>query len=363
MIRFAIIVATALFAYSAAQVNAQPVEQDKTPPASLRSVRVVGGDPENAGEVPPNELVTRRLEFQNILEVPIGVEITSRTCACVTVKFEPESLAPGEKGVLTMSVVAAPVQEPQLQAVSFSVTWDEAGEKKTERGRCGVRYRAAVDYTIFPVALAVAGLLGERLAVDVVIGTGSEEVGRPELSGATCSLPGWKVARASDEELAPDTARFTISGPVTARGISDGTIEWMTSSSRTPRLSVPIRLRGLTAYRAFPGGATFVGLKDGETGTATLKLIPRRATQMMKPARVEVTPEGLVTAHLTGPTGSPDSVAIDLAPRLSGSSIGHATVRVVDADGGLLCEMPVVWCPSTASFQAATPPEPKSRVP
>lgn len=117
------------------------------------------------------------------------------------------------------------------------------------------------------------------------------------------------------------------------------------------------------AYRAFPGGATFVGLNDTETGSATLKLIQRRANQKVMPARVEVVPEGLVTARLAGPSSSPDSVAIDLAPRQPGASIGHATVKVLSADGGLLCEIPVVWCPSTASLRAATPPVPKGREP
>ncbi len=337
---------------------AQPVQDEPGEAVrELRSLRVVGGDPQNAGDVEPGHTVTRRLRFQNVLRVPVEVEIVSRTCACVETRFEPSRVGPGEHGVLTLTTVAAPVQAAQIHSAAFRVRWTEDGEARSEVGHAGVEYRSAVDFTVFPQTLALAGLTGDILAVDVVIFTGDDDLGRPDLLDPRCSLEGWTVRRATNEHLPLDAARFTISGPVRRVGIVDGEVEWTTHSTRTPSLRVPIRLRGLSEWRAFPGGAWFVG--EGQPAERTLRLIPRREG-LSRPASVECSETPGLTARLIVPEGGEGDeprVVIALAPDDGRGVAGAGEVRVRDARGRVLATIPVVWYPG------ATPAKRERAVP
>lgn len=342
----------------AGPVFAQPVQDEPGEAArELRSLRVVGGDPQNAGDVEPGHTVTRRLRFQNVLRVPVEVEIVSRTCACVETRFEPSRVGPGEHGVLTLTTVAAPVQAAQIHSAAFRVRWTEDGEARGEVGRAGVEYRSAVDFTVFPQTLALAGLTGDILAVDVVIFTGDDDLGRPELLDPRCSLEGWTVRRARNEHLPLDAARFTISGPVRRVGIVDGEVTWTTHSTRTPSLRVPIRLRGLSEWRAFPGGAWFVGVGEDQPAERTLRLIPRREG-LSSPASVECSETPGLTARLIVPEGGTADgprVVIALAPDEGRGPVGAGEVRVRDARGRVLSTIPVVWYPAGAERERAVP--------
>lgn len=63
------------------------------------------------------------------------------------------------------------------------------------------------------------------------------------------------VEEVPDGRVGSVARMYRVHGPVSTQATIDGTVTWTTKNPAQPVVFVPIRVRGLTPYRAFPGGA------------------------------------------------------------------------------------------------------------
>lgn len=177
---------------SARGLQSTPVPAPGTPvqAAALQSLEPVNADPEFAGRFSPGRFAVRTLTFRNRLRVPVEVAIASKTSGCLDATFEPATVPPGEMTKVTLRAVVPPQMGEQVQSAGFTCTWMQDGDRRSERGRVGLRYMALIDYSAFPASLVISAVMGSDAAVHVVLRALSDSERAPETEPPVCSLPG-----------------------------------------------------------------------------------------------------------------------------------------------------------------------------
>jgi hypothetical protein len=326
---------------SAAGLVAAPAQSASEPgvgASGLQSLELVQADPEFAGRHRPGRVATRRLTFRNRLDVPVRVEMLGKTCGCLAATIDPETVPAGGTASFRLDGIVPGQMGEQSHSASFRCTWVKDGAKHAERGRVGLRYMADIDVEVFPAEVALAGVLGREAGLHVVVRSLSGAEGPPELPGARCTIPGWRVEEVDEPRVGRLARMFRVRGPVASLSTVDGEVIFATKNPAQPEVRASIRLNGHTPWRAFPGGATFVGgrLMAEER---EVSLSPRCAAAG-EPARVEVEP---VSAFVQAELAPGPVLRVRLRPGEGLEPQGSVRARVVGPGGELLAEVPVVW--------------------
>lgn len=303
---------------------------------ALKSLSLVEAEPEFAGRFDTGATASRRLTFKNTMPVDVDVSVVEKTCGSVAAAFTPATVKPGETTTLSMSVTVAPEQPEQWQIVRFEASWTEpGGVKQTERARCGMRYASRVDYGVFPKSIVLSGVVGQDGWTHVRLSSLRGIKEPPAVTAPGCTLPGWRVEQV-EADVGTGAILFKASGPVAALGMTDGEITWDTPNPARPKITVPLRVEGLSEYYAFPGGVWFTGDRGNAPKEHTVRLHARRAGAPA-PASVRLNPASeVVGASLDG-----DSVRVEW--KGDALAVGRVTAEVLAADGAVLARVPVVW--------------------
>lgn len=330
-----------LFALGAFGTGIQP--QPASPrPGELRSLKLVNATPENVGVVNRGAAVGRSLEFKNVLTSPVKVEVISKTCGCIGAAFDNVEVPAGGQTTLNFSLSVAPAAAEQVHTVTFRATWQDGGVDRTERGTCAIKYRTRLSWLVQPQAAAVAAIDGQEAYADIFVVATAEEGPLPELTEPRVTFANWTLRRVEGASPHPAVAHFRASGPAPGIGVCDGTISLTTDSPSEPKITVPIRVRTLSRFRAFPGGATFTrGSSDGPT-TQILHLYPRATThgdpQTPSSAQLEST-NSWISAEIL-PDGT---LGIHLSPGADMPIAGSTRCKVIAGDGTQLVSVPIAW--------------------
>lgn len=322
-----------------AQVHVHEEQPMPAPARELRSLELVGADREFVGRFEAGKSAKRTLKFRNRLTVPVRVEVQSKTCGCLSASFDTSPVAPGGTTTLVLQAVVPAQLGEQAQSAGFRCVWSEGGAERSEEGRAGLRYMALVEYSVFPPTLTLPGVVGEEATVAVVVRALSGSDVPPETDPPVCSLPGWKVEEVRDDRVGALARMYRVHGPISKQETIDGIVTWTTRNPAQPTITVPIRVQGLTPYRAFPGGAWFTGTAPLRDGERIITLTARTRTSA-GPARVRLSEAA--TAVGAGLTRD-GRVRIRFAPQPDTPPVGSVRVRVEAEDGTLLTDIPVVW--------------------
>jgi len=316
----------------------QPEQTNGVQSRDLASLRTVWAEPESQGTVELGAVVRRRIQFQNVLNVPVSLDIVSTTCGCIEARFGSNSLASGDSTVLTIGTQSSPLPGVQSHSVVFRITWREDGADRAERGMCSLSYTPKLAFVVRPERVALAGVEGERTGFDVFIRVLEKDVNL-DPGVPTVTLPGWTVVRREGLGLPRGVQRFHVEGPVGSPGFVEAEVSWATALNAEPSIRVPLRLRSLSPLRSVPGGATIVRNAEDGQARATLRLFVRRK-ESAAPASIRiVTPCEWLSARLI----SAHEVEIALSPMPEMLSIGSNRGELLSADGTVLMTFPIVW--------------------
>lgn len=344
---------------SASQVLAQ-APASAIVEGELRSLRVVEAADENVGTVQVNTVASRKVVFRNELKHPVSLSIFSKSCGCLSAKFDSETLQPGEKSTLSLGAHVLPVLGEQAHHVMFKVLWKEDGKEKTERGMCLIRYQPDIEFVVTPTKAGVAAIQGERVHVDIFMRYLTEidkerdqEHPPLDLAEGKCTLKGWTVTRVDDPSLPSGAIRFRAEGVVEQTGFQTGEITWQSGASEKPAVTVPIRLRTLSPWRASPGGHVFVRDASDEEMARTIRLV-RRSETSPAPFAVKLTePSEWLDVTLVGET-----VKATLKAGKKMPGIGSARAEVLAENGEILLNFPIVWYTREVPAKIKTPTKP-----
>lgn len=204
-----------------------------------------------------------------------------------------------------------------------------------------VRYRPRIAYVVRPEFPLFSGIVGEPVSADVFIRVLEDSPEAMALEKPTCSLPGWSVASSADEPTGTRIRRFALEGSIPASGVTDADIVWRVPEGMEQALRLPIRLRGLSPYRVFPGAATFV-IRGDERGAIQAELVmqPR-----VRPAAAA--PSDVALANAVPWVGvelvAPDRVRVSLVPGEGMPTCGSVRARVLSTAGDVCADFPIVW--------------------
>jgi hypothetical protein len=314
---------------------------------------VVAADPEHRGLVPPLSPVRRSVTLENRGDSDVAIEVASKTCGCLDVSLDRLSMAPGERASVVVGVFSLPEPGLQRHAATIRARWSDGDVERSERIEVRLSYASDVELVVMPKAAAVAIVEGERGHFDVYV-RAAEEGAKPGLAIGACSLPGWTVRLVRDDKLKPDVQRWRVSGPSAGVGYHDGAVTLFHEGADQPAVTVPVRVRVLSAYRAVPGGAAFAlpGDDRGEGQVCVLNLFPRSST-LPVPARVELDAEGVGVEATLAQGEQGFSVLVRLREDPHRPSIGSCRARVLDADARVLLDFPIVWYARAAPLPPA----------
>lgn len=320
-----------------ARLQESRADDRATEPArgELASLRVVAADPEDAGRVHVGSTVRRRVEFTNVLDVPVDLAVSTKTCGCLDARFGAETVGPGARVELVLTVPVAPGAGEQAHSVTFTAGWSGGGARRTEQGVCLVRFTPDIQYVIHPSRVALGVIRGDSIRFEVVVRWTRPSAPAPELDEGRCSLPGWSIEAVD----APDDTvrRYVVRGAAAEVGLFDAELSWDSPDGST--LRVPVRLRVLDPWRSRNGGVVIGKLDEGSTVRTTVELVPRRAGGPA-PASVQLDPEVPgVSARLASAHGL--DVQVRRGPNMP--SVGACAAVIKDKDGNRLGVVPVVW--------------------
>lgn len=316
----------------------EPVAATEVPPR-LTSLEVTSADAEFAGRHAVGQSASRTVTFRNRLPVPIELSLTGKTCGCLEAVFEPAAVPPGGTTKLTLRAVVGPTLGEQNQSAGFEASWMHEGRPRTERGRVVIRYMADIEFSAFPKTIVLSGVKGREAVAYVVLRALAGADRPPDIAAAVCSHPGWVVEAVKDKRVGELATLYRVRGPVGSLGFKDGDVTWTTRNPAQPTITVPLRVEGLTPYRAFPGGAWFAGPAPLQAGERVVTLTARTLIAA-KPARIRLSQQTpAVHAELT----DDKSVRITFSPRPDTPPVGSVRALVEAEDGTLLIDIPVVW--------------------
>ncbi|MBX9737814.1 MAG: DUF1573 domain-containing protein [Phycisphaerales bacterium] len=130
--------------------------QDRAPSrivrGELKCLRLANADPENAGRVQPMRPFVRRVEYVNVSDERLSLQLLERSCSCTSVAFSAETVNPGGHVTISITVVPAGTLGDQTQSVTLNVC-DATGTKVRETALLAVRYTPDIQVEADPTSL------------------------------------------------------------------------------------------------------------------------------------------------------------------------------------------------------------------
>jgi hypothetical protein len=314
----------------------------------LNSLRIISADRESFGIVRVHSNIVRKLNFGNVLSVPLHIEIVSKSCGCMQAALSSTDVPAGGQTTLTMSVGVAPLSGEQAHSVVFRASWNDQGERKSELGLCGIQYQADVQVVVRPETAATSVTRGNATSIDF-FARALEKGVEVSVSHVSCSIPGWVIGLVDDPSLPAEAVHIRAVGPGLKEGYLDGEVALGSGPSTEPFLKVPVRVRVLEPYRAEPGGAILVRNEGDGEAEQVLRLRPRDQASGL-PKKVRLTSD---CKWISVGMQSPDQVKVRFTPGAGISPIGSARAQVLADSGEVLLDFPIAWYTRPAPYPPA----------
>lgn len=349
-----------------ARIGRQPVTLISSPDEILGELAADG--PEITGPAMPGDRVVRTYRLTNASNRPLRVSCPEKSCGCASVEF-PERLAPGEQGVVSISLIAAPVSMAQVQHAVIQLEPaaappENASDASVGKAVISVGYLPGGTYMPYPDVLYLHTFAGEELRTDVrMIRTsaaplqiGSIECTIPQLRlvGRRLSQRNKYVEIADFAGVIPDAGNYFGWVNIRPKASSEVAIE-DDPDARQVRIIIAVH----EPWAGYPAGVT---IKRGDAqeaaGATTQQVIELRRHSAVagRPVRLVMPEIPGVAAHLEGVDATRGRVAVSVDQAKLPTPHGTFDIKAMDEHGRCMATLPVSWITLDAiPFGAAEP--------
>lgn len=321
-------------------VAAQPAEPAKPVVADTAGcLRTGASDPENAGRVPTGAMISRRLTFVNDSDQEARVSVISRTCGCLNASFSSETVPPGGQTELKLAVQVVPASIEQVQSVRFEVLCGTGEAQRRTVATARMRYRPTISVETIPEQIVAVGTVGEPTTLDVYLRALSPEDRKAlRIESARSDHPSIRFDGMYEVKDAPAMrlARF-VCDSVSLDGIRSVLI-LRSAAAKDSEMRIPVLIRPILPFRCTPGGVIL-----SRAAPTRDVIVSRRQPVMnrLEPLSYRVDGSPGLRIALSASKDGATTVSLELEP--SSPSCGHASVKLLLANGSVAGEIPVAW--------------------
>ena len=352
---------------AAMQPGRQPVTLISSPDEILGELAPDG--PEITGPAAPGDYVVRTYRLTNASNRLLRVSCPEKSCGCASVEF-PERLAPGEQGVVSISLIAAPVSMAQVQHAVIQLEPaagappENASDANVGKAVISVGYLPGGTYMPYPDVLYLHTFAGEELRTDVrMIRTSAAPL---QIGAIECTIPQLRLVgrRVSERnkyvEIAdfagviPDAGNYFGWVNIRAKASSELAIE-DDPDARQVRVIIAVH----EPWAGYPAGVT---IRRGDSAEATpdpgrhVIELRRHSAIAGTPVRLDMPEVPGVAAHLEGVDATRSRVTVSVDQSKLPTPHGTFDIKAMDNQGRCMATLPVSWVTLDAiPFGAAEP--------
>lgn len=328
------------------------------PPAGAASkaapplVRLNEDEEADRGLVRIGEPVVRRVTLENVCGAEVGLRVVGTSCPCTVARLGQATLRPKESTWLELETTAAEVGSQQRYTALVEATVTDSVGLVTQRQPVSVAiaYTPDILAVVEPRFVALTAVPGEPATIDLLV---------RRLDGKRADVervlpPGeWvRLKSVSRSKEDPNWAVLTLESATDALGIHHGLMDVQVLGEPKARNQVQVSLRVLPRLIADPPGIVWRE-NSGSWGarTRTVQLSVNRLAHASPPpasARLSAGSTAVGVSAVTQTKQGADrwTVTVSLDPAVfTGAEVSHGSrqVDVLDAQGGVLCVLPVLW--------------------
>jgi hypothetical protein len=307
-------------------------------------------DSVDRGRVSVGDQVVRRVVLQNKSPRPYKINLKTKSCGCVSVKFDGESIDPDGELKLLLHTTAAEAGGKQSHYVVLSIrSLEDASSRETEIGSLIVdfEYTPAVDIVCGPKRLSMLGTVSDSSTASVLVRR-ADSAALLGVLRLSCDQE-WLKCERTDHASG---ARFTVLA-VRANGRSVGvhraTIKVEAEDAQSGS-EVDVVLRVEHPVLAFPTGLTSMSEDVPSTGAAWSFELRAHPKSTLRPRLAKVRLAGELAdafqCELRNVDNQAHHVVVTIDPQrlvwLRGRT-GDAAIEVLDSAGEIACAIPIVW--------------------
>jgi len=367
----AVFVLLALAALAPAQppapTSVPPNPESDLPVARPQLVAVHENEPTDRGRHQIGSTVTRRITLENVSDGHVVLRVIGTSCPCTVANIDRASLAPRETAVVTLATRAAEVSGPAYYTAEIEAAPAQADDGVApQRISVGIRYTPDVGGVVHPHMATMIAIEGESTTLNLVV---------RRLDGVPPALdmrtPGdWvRVKAVKPWPDVPWVTIVTLESNARSVGLHRGRLGLRFDGEAIDSVHAEIALRVVPPLVASPPGLVCRETAEGWEGQgASIRLTP--ATLALRP-RIPAsatlrTPCAAISVgefeRVRDGTEWTLPIRLDPAELDDRASHGSREVAVMDAEGTVLCVIPVIWftraaltAPSGTAGEAASP--------